>query len=442
MRQWNHKILRAFHAIVGIPGSEGFEHSFFNAVSAVSGVFGLLLGSVKYFMGIGAVSWIVFGFGLVMCALYYLSRFRKIHRPLRWPAIFLYLGILAAYWLLNGGADGGTPFYFFVGGLVSLFLVNGPQRKTLVVLLYMLTSGALLYIETQFPHWITGPALEETRRNYFLFSFLASQLVLYLMLILISGNFEEVLSALGQYHNTFEEDLVLARTVQEQVLQYSPEVTGDFDFDLVHRPSAELSGDVYDLSRPDPTFLRVLLADARGHGINAALISMLIKSEYLNANSRSMSPGLLMNRLNLRIFERYDESLSLSAIVVDIYNNRMVYSSGGHVPQFLVGDGEILTLEADGPPLGLFRTAEYAERECKFGPGHRLFLFTDALTEETDLNGRPVGEEWLHDLIRRGVTAKNHTRGIIETLADLKGQTVEKLDCQDDLTLIVIGTDD
>ncbi len=439
MQLLKNKIRIVLHGIIGIPNTEGFEHSYFNAVAFTAGLMGILLGIVKFWIGLGLISAVVLAFGVLMSIAYGLARFRGFYRPLIVPVLLLYPLVLTLYWFYNAGSAGGTQYYFFVGGLVSLFLAPGGRKKVLIVVLYLALATALSLVEEYAPHLITGPASEITRDRYLFFSFLASQFVLYLMLIIISSNFEQALKILGQYHDTFEEDLALARTVQQQVLQYSPEITADFDFALVHRASAELSGDMYDLSRPDPTFLRVLLADARGHGINASLISMLIKSEWMNVNARGLSPGLLMDRLNKRIFARYGESLSLSAIVVDIYRNRLVYASGGHVPQFLMGSGTATLLEAQGPPLGILSGAEYPEYEHEFGEDHRLFLFTDALTEEIDLNGQAIGLDWLRGLIATPLPAAEHTRRIIERLADLKGQSVEKLDCMDDLTLIAIG---
>ena len=432
--------MQPFHGLLGIPDTDGFEHSYFNAVSSSAGLLGILLGLLKFSLGLGIISLIVMAFGVLLSCIYLLSRLKGIYRPMIWPVILLYLGILVAYWMLNGGSDGGTPFYFFVGGLVSLFLAHGGRKKFLVVIIYLAVSAGLLYIDAAYPEWIGQAGSNEVNERYLRVSFIVSQAVLYLMLIIISMNFEEVLKTLGTYHHTFEEDLVLARAVQEQVLNYAPETTAGYDFALVHHASTELSGDMYDLSRPDPTFLRVLLADARGHGINAALISMLIKSEWMNVNSRSLSPGLLMERLNTRIFSRYEDTISLSAFIVDIYFNRCIFASGGHLPQVMAGPDGLEQLDASGPPLGILGNAEYPEREIKFGKDYRLVLFTDALTEELDTDGRAVGSEWFLNLIPGGTSSSQLTERITGELARLKGQTVEKLDCADDLTLIVIGS--
>ena len=100
---------------------------------------------------------------------------------------------------------------------------------------------------------------------------------LIVVIVMLSRNFRDILEKLQEYKIHFYEDLVLARILQERIFEYDHSLTKGYDLELVYLPYAELSGDLYDFSVPEDTYLRIFLADARGHGINSSLSSMLIK---------------------------------------------------------------------------------------------------------------------------------------------------------------------
>jgi serine phosphatase RsbU (regulator of sigma subunit) len=107
------------------------------------------------------------------------------------------------------------------------------------------------------------------------------------------------LRALEEKDRRHREDLAQARAFQQQILPREPQ-PGFFDCRAVYRPVEMVGGDIYDIAELDAWAFRFFIADAPGHGVQAAMRTMIVKTEYDRIKETSMDPAQLLE-LNDRI---------------------------------------------------------------------------------------------------------------------------------------------
>ncbi len=245
----------------------------------------------------------------------------------------------------------------------------------------------------------------------------------------------------AQAYRTIQEDISLARRIQENILQSWLGADSRFRFDIRFYPMSEVGGDIYDIVEIKPGILRVLLADATGHGIQAALVTMLIKSEYEKIKFQHIAPSELMGILNNEFFKRYGNmSVLFSCIITDIDINTwsVRYASAGHPDQYLIGDSGITVLKRTGKIVGFGRDLEYGCGELPLSPDQKVILFSDGIYEEFDMDMKEYGEMRLMELIGKfsRESVQMITRSIIQDVRNFTGK--ERINANDDVTIIGI----
>lgn len=386
--------------------------------------------------------------GLIFLVFYGLARFTPYFgERLSWlavPCMVLMLAVLSYLWTVNAGSQGGSQYYFFLVASAITVLLRG-SLKFVVSLILIAAVGGLIWMEHTYPEWIVGYTSEQQRFEDVLISFTLALFFFVVVMSSITRNYESSYRKVESFRLHFSEDLAIAKQLQKRIYHSNTfdAIKQRYDLALKHIPSAELSGDLYDLGeiqRDKQTVLRIFLADARGHGINASLSAMLIKSEWANLSHASLSPAEALTLLNHKFFQHYGDSVSFSAVIADLYDTQLVFASAGHDLQYLINTGNVRELASSGPPIGIVEEPQYDERIYEVSAADRLLLFTDALCEELDVAGQPVGTEWfLTDKHIAQRPSAMFVDELIRSFAVLRGRKSEDLNNTDDLTVIVVG---
>src|SRR5690606_16689880 len=90
---------------------------------------------------------------------------------------------------------------------------------------------------------------------------------------------------------SMDEELRLASQLQREFLPRSLPCVGRVDFRVLFRPAGYVSGDIYDVERLDEDHVAFFLADAVGHGVPAALLTMYIKRSLQTKQMITEPPG-------------------------------------------------------------------------------------------------------------------------------------------------------
>src|SRR6185436_18140879 len=145
------------------------------------------------------------------------------------------------------------------------------------------------------------------------------------------------LAALEQRDAEVREDLEEARAFQQLILPAMPS-DSRLEFAALYHPTAEVGGDIYDVFELEPGHIRVFMADARGHGVQAALRTILLRSDYERVRRDREGPGTVLAQLNQRIVARYPGMhLQCTAACVDVFPDprggaRIRYAAAAHPP--------------------------------------------------------------------------------------------------------------
>ncbi|MCC6909190.1 MAG: SpoIIE family protein phosphatase [Phycisphaerales bacterium] len=182
------------------------------------------------------------------------------------------------------------------------------------------------------------------------------------------------------------DEMQLASMIQREFLPRSLPELDDVRFGVFYRPAGYVSGDMYDVRRLDEHTIGFFLADAVGHGVPAALLTMVISrcltlKVVSDVDYRIVSPGEVLARLNeemLRLQSAGGRFATAVYGIIDTRSHKVTIAGAGHPPPRLIKeDGASIGLETDGGLLGVFADATFSETSLTLRPGERLVLFTD-----------------------------------------------------------------
>ncbi len=191
-------------------------------------------------------------------------------------------------------------------------------------------------------------------------------------------------SAAQRYLN----QLRLASQVQRGFLPASLPRIGPASFQVLFRPVDFVSGDIYDVQRLDEEHVGIALADASGHGIPAALLTVYIKralrgKEIENGTYRILSPGAVLAGLNDDVLDAQLNECPFVAAVYAILNLRTLRLAlargGAPYPLHRTAAGEVRALEVPGSVVGVLPGARFAVSTVQLAPGDSVLFYTDGL---------------------------------------------------------------
>ena len=249
---------------------------------------------------------------------------------------------------------------------------------------------------------------------------------------------------LNFYMSRVDEEMRLAARLQQDFLPKSFPELGRVRFHSLYRPAGYVSGDLYDIMRLDENHVGFYMADAVGHGMPAALLTMFIKNalvtKQITADGyRLLSAGETMARLNSTIVA---QGLSYATFATAIYGYINVYTleahfaRGGHPNPILIGsDGSLQDLQAEGSLLGIFPDEPYPTCNFNLKPGDRLLLFTDGVEVLCGPEEKIDITRWRQELELR---SKLPTEQLLQDFSDHLDRAHGSLQPKDDLTMVVI----
>lgn len=246
------------------------------------------------------------------------------------------------------------------------------------------------------------------------------------------------------YMQRLDEEMRLAARLQQDFLPKSLPQIGAVHFHTLFRPAGYVSGDLYDVMRLDETHVGFYIADAVGHGMPAALLTMFMKNALLTKQITPegyhlLPPGKTMARLNESlVVQNLSYATFATAIygVIDTQALRVNFARGGHPnPIILRGDGGMQVLQADGSLLGIFPDEEFPESTVQLGSGDRMLIFTDGIEVAFSNDTTVDAARWREELWQRRSLS---TAQLMDDFVAHLDREAGSLAPKDDLTMIVI----
>jgi sigma-B regulation protein RsbU (phosphoserine phosphatase) len=182
------------------------------------------------------------------------------------------------------------------------------------------------------------------------------------------------------------EDLKLAARLQRDFLPRRLPEVGPARFGVLFQPASFVSGDIYDVTRLDEDHVGFYIADAVGHGLPAALLTMFIKkglqTKRISGHSyHIVPPGDSLRDLNVDICAQNLSSCQFCTAVYGVLNARTgeatIARAGHPEPLLLRADGSSQRVEAPGTLLGVLPEEEFPATKVRLAPGDRLLIYSD-----------------------------------------------------------------
>ncbi len=233
-------------------------------------------------------------------------------------------------------------------------------------------------------------------------------------------------------------DLVVAKGIQQSILPESFKGSKQVKFVTRYFPMQEVGGDFYDIETISENYIRVFIADAMGHGVQAALFTMAIKVEYDAIKKLLLTPDKLLSQLNTQFIKKFISThaiFSCAILDIDLQKKRILYSAAGHPEQILINQTGITKLSKTGKIIGIDINATYRLIDLPFSKG-RIFLFTDGAYEQFNV----TGEEYESDRLLRYLL-ENQNKDLEECINNLIqdiNSFVIKSQIQDDIAIVAI----
>ncbi len=234
-----------------------------------------------------------------------------------------------------------------------------------------------------------------------------------------------------------EQELRVARRIQQASLPKEvPELEG-WQITPYYQPAREVGGDFYDFFELKDGHLGLVVGDATGKGVSAALVMSTTCGMLRLAAQSHSSPGQMLQGVNEVLFPNIPSNMFVTCFyaILDPKSGHLVYANAGHDLPYLHRNGEAEELRARGMPLGLMSKMSYEEKETTLHVGEAALLYSDGLVEAHDSEGDMFGFPRLRTLIAEHGEKRLLGELLLEELYTFTGQRWEQ---EDDITLLTL----
>jgi serine phosphatase RsbU (regulator of sigma subunit) len=209
-----------------------------------------------------------------------------------------------------------------------------------------------------------------------------------------------------------------------------------------YRPAREVGGDFYDFHFLSEGRVGLVVGDATGKGVPAALVMSttcgMLQAVSEASDSSSSSPGEVLERVNEALTVRIPANMFVTCfyVILDTKSASLRYANAGHDLPYLHHSGECEELRARGMPLGLMPGMSYEEKEIELDVGEGVFFYSDGLVEAHDPKDEMFGFPRLRRLIaHHSEDERSLGAFLMEELYSFVGEGWEQ---EDDITLLTL----
>lgn len=239
-----------------------------------------------------------------------------------------------------------------------------------------------------------------------------------------------------------EHELALAQKIQQGMLPKETPSPPGWQIRTYWQPAHAVGGDFYDyIALPDGK-ISVMIGDATGKGIPAALV-MATTCSILRAilagmdQDSGLSPGKALSRANELLCYQMPAGMFITCFLAVFHpgSGLLQYANAGHCLPFHLRSGGVSEMRATGMPLGLLPGMSYEDKLEMMDGGDTLIFFSDGLIEAHNPQGDMLGSPGVAQILTSAMRPADLISHILSALADFTGAGWEQ---EDDLTLMTV----
>ncbi|WP_289059543.1 SpoIIE family protein phosphatase [Mesotoga prima] len=239
--------------------------------------------------------------------------------------------------------------------------------------------------------------------------------------------------------DNLESDVLAAGKIQNALVpQSNPQ---GLAVEWIYEPSYRVGGDIFDVFKLSDNRFFVYLADMSGHGVNAAMLSVMvhrfIEDFRIGMGDRDFDLGVFMKELDKSfVFERFNLFFTIVSAIVDVKKGFVLLSNAGHPTPLMQREGSVQFLEGKREALVGINMIHGDVSKIPFRNGDRLLLYTDGLIEVMNEKGEMYGEERLKNLMERSsdTDIRSASLNLKSSYESFKGSAL----AEDDITALLI----
>jgi ketosteroid isomerase-like protein len=231
--------------------------------------------------------------------------------------------------------------------------------------------------------------------------------------------------------------LQVARRIQQALLPKEvPELEG-WDISPLYQPAREVGGDFYDFFELKDEHLGLVVGDATGKSVPAALVMATARSMLRAVAQASSSPGDVLRRVNDALVTDIPPNMFVTCFyaILDPESATLTYANAGHDMPYVRRDGEVEELRVRGMPLGLMPGMSYEEKEIVLDTGEAALFYSDGLVEAHSPKGEMFGFPRLRALVAEHGKEGSLEETLLEELYSFVGEGWEQ---EDDITILTL----
>ncbi len=262
-----------------------------------------------------------------------------------------------------------------------------------------------------------------------------------------------------------EHELDVANEVQGSFIPQELAREGAMVLASSYRSASECGGDFWGHYVIAPNTHMLLVGDATGHGLPAALVTAIAYATgHLCSNlaaqnaGQGISPSMVLGLLNRALYDSLKGKLCMTffACIIDTKNKTMLYSNGGHPFPLIIPknpeDARLKTgkrkakpfivlsdIKKNGQPLGFDPNSVYQDSSQEFEPGDRLLMYTDGIVECFN----PEQKQWGTRALEKSVQKNMELSPVLfrdRIMADME-EFRANTPLPDDATLVVVSSE-
>jgi predicted ester cyclase len=235
----------------------------------------------------------------------------------------------------------------------------------------------------------------------------------------------------------FEQELRLARSIQQASLPKEVPTIEGWQISPYYQPAREVGGDFYDFHLLSEGHVGLVVGDATGKGVPAALVMSSTRSMLRALARASNSPGQVLEQVNDLLVTDIPPNMFVTCFyaILDPKRGRLTYANAGHDLPYLHRNSDAEELRARGMPLGLMPGMSYEEKEIVLDAGEAALFYSDGLVEAHDPKGEMFGFPRLRALIAEHAEEAALGDFLMEELYTFVGESWEQ---EDDITLLTL----
>jgi len=234
-----------------------------------------------------------------------------------------------------------------------------------------------------------------------------------------------------------EQELLVAKRIQQASLPKEVPTLEGWEISPHYHPAREVGGDFYDFFELEDGRFGLVVGDATGKGMPAALVMATTCGMLRAVAQSSNSPGEVLGRVNEALSARIPPNMFVTCFyaLLEPESGRLSYANAGHDLPYLRRDKDAEQLRARGMPLGLMSSVTYEEGHAFLREGDSILFYSDGLVEAHNPHREMFGSPRLRRLIMEHGEAGSLGDILLEELYSFTGGGWEQ---EDDITLLML----